>query len=692
MLRSRSHQTWFSVIAALLSCAVQALQLAAQEESKPPEFILRGRVVDRNDKPVKDAEVRFSGYVAPGKLGAEKAKTDFVGRFHLVIGAEPQFLNSGASLEAVNPNQDAIAYVRFPEEMAEQFLENEITIRLKPIRKIRLRVVDETGAPIAGAKTAAQLAYPRVGYAQTNDAGIAEIALPEKERILTIVAWKDGKGLDYRSFELSREQRGVVGAQPPEFPASGEATLALEGTQPFEMRVIDEDQKPIPQVQTYGWLLKKESEVNYLNLSYFQSAFVELTDDEGVSRFRWVPKWHQTMMVPHAYSPLYESPRIEYEPTKGNGRVEAKLIKKVRVSGQVVHADGKPANRILVRASNDGGIREMTYTNADGGFEFFICPVNNLFITVEDKKWVAASLSGFAIEKDKPRELPKLVLRTATRLHGVLLDQDSGMPAGGIDIYLVQIGRPPVKFDGQINSDAEDPWDLGGIRHSRRIETNAQGEFEFHVEPGFYLLGASPLKLTDYQKLEIKDEPTVVANLKSEIRRRGLFTGKVVNKADGKPVEDAVVESTSNFTIGWKTKTDAEGKYAVERNGEPYLIWAFSKDGELGGFSEINAKQKESTLELLPLGKVKGKVLDRATGKPLAKAKVHYNSLIWDKTRGMGSTAFGGSAVTDDDGNFTFQKVIQEREYQIHIEEGRSSVRTFTLHSAETLDLGNLLE
>lgn len=115
-----------------------------------------------------------------------------------------------------------------------------------------------------------------------------------------------------------------------------------------------------------------------------------------------------------------------------------------------------------------------------------------------------------------------------------------------------------------------------------------------------------------------------------------------------------------------------------------------SKDGELGGFSEIDAKQTESTIELLPLGVVKGKVMNKATGKPEAKVKVQYRAFIYDKAKKIGSTAFGDSTETDEEGNFQFRQVIQGRKYSIQIGDDRGYVSDFTLNSGETLDLGNL--
>lgn len=165
-------------------------------------------------------------------------------------------------------------------------------------RTATLRVLDAAGQPVAGASAVFQLGWPRtVRTDPTDESGQVAVELPADEPILLVAAWKNGLGLDYRSYTLSHRQQTDALTTAPAFPTEGTETFVLEGAAPLTVRVLDDKRQPLPEVQVYPWILQKESENTELNLSYFVESFGQRTGVDGTVTFAWMPQWQRDVIT-----------------------------------------------------------------------------------------------------------------------------------------------------------------------------------------------------------------------------------------------------------------------------------------------------------------------------------------------------------------------------------------------------------
>ncbi len=278
--------------------------------------------------------------------------------------------------------------IALAQEPAEKDAAVETAEPVPPMRTATLRVVDAAGQPVAGASAAIQLAWPHVKQTEpTDESGSVSVDVPADEPILSVVAWKDGLGLDYRSYSLSRQQQADALAKAPAFPANGTETLILEGAAPLTVRVLDDQHQPLPDVRVYPWILQKESENTELNLSFFVDAFGQQTGADGTITFAWMPQWQATPITLWPSASGFVHQRGTYDPTTGSGEVELVLQRLVPVRGHVRHAGGSPAAGIKVAASGAGYTfdrgQATAVTDEAGAYELLVPPDQIYLVVVQ---------------------------------------------------------------------------------------------------------------------------------------------------------------------------------------------------------------------------------------------------------------------------------------------------------------------
>jgi len=95
--------------------------------------------------------------------------------------------------------------------------------------------------------------------------------------------------MDYRSYELSRDQRSDLNAKPPKFPADGKLTISLTGATPIHIRIVNEASEPMSGVRVYPWLFQNRTEAGELNTSALKGCFVDKTNSDGEVTLKWIP-------------------------------------------------------------------------------------------------------------------------------------------------------------------------------------------------------------------------------------------------------------------------------------------------------------------------------------------------------------------------------------------------------------------
>ncbi len=282
-------------------------------------FTLKGIVVDENDKPLSGANVHLHNAFAEIDVTLQ---TDSQGRFEVTVRMEDKRVDQ-LQVEARVENGTLVGFRRagLTGEANES-----IKIKLEPAVSARVKVVGADGKPIEAANVALQLRYPyTLGPVLTDANGIALINVPTSEKILCAVAWKDHFGLDYKVYTLARGQDEDQLSKAPLFPIDSGEQLVLEGASPLTVRIVDTDDKPIPEMGAYVWLLRKEGAVEELNLSFFTRSFNEQVNENGNIVFNWFPSWQQggTTVWPSAVSKAAQGfvhARGSYDPIKDNVR------------------------------------------------------------------------------------------------------------------------------------------------------------------------------------------------------------------------------------------------------------------------------------------------------------------------------------------------------------------------------------
>ncbi len=174
---------------------------------------------------------------------------------------------------------------------------------------------------------------------------------------------------------------------------------------------------------------------------------------------------------------------------------------------------------------------------------------------------------------------------------------------------------------------------LGADRRFRQSDfpsalTDAEGRFRFgHVTSGTHTVTAqSPGRAP-----ELAD--VVVAPGMKPIELRldpgQVIRGRVVNP-QGKPLEGVTVEAMNwkgHSSLDWMTKTDGEGRFTWDSApAEPVLLTLTKPGFTMVGQREFQAGKGETSVTMYPPLRVRGKVTDARTGRPIEQFKVVHGN------------------------------------------------------------------
>ena len=213
----------------------------------------------------------------------------------------------------------------------------EVTITVKPSKKVAARVIDAKGEPVAGASIAARQAYEFIAFAESDAEGRATLRVPEDARMSEIVAMKPGVGLDYFENVASRKWLDVK-PLPKE-----EVALTLNGINRFQLRAVDSKGKPIAGAEFGPWTIKKPGKMNYTNLSGHHPQFPisRRTDAHGVATFDYLPAQVERAIAFLCYGEEWHQQADILWPPKGGADASAPmpetvLLRTVKASGMVL--------------------------------------------------------------------------------------------------------------------------------------------------------------------------------------------------------------------------------------------------------------------------------------------------------------------------------------------------------------------
>ena len=319
-----------------------------------------------------------------------------------------------------------------------------------------------------------------------------------------------------------------------------------------------------------------------------------------------------------AYGPLFE-PGVAAIP--GDHTIE--MERGVTIGGIVKTRSGNAvsgATVIIMARAGAGGLPDWSYvpdvkvmTDKEGRWRFSEMPSgwNSVYVTVTHPDYVPTFM-----QRDVPRpsdlllkaKKAELVLDEGLALAGTVVD-DQGRPIGGAKVGL--------GADRQVRH-----------RDFPSVTTGANGHFQFdHVPPGTQTVTAqSPGRAPELADV------VVAQGMKAVELRLGpgqLIRGRVVNP-QGKPLVGATVEAANwkgHSSLDWLTKTNADGRFAWDSApAEPVFVTMTKPGYTMVGQREFQAVKGETNVIMYPPIRVRGKVTDAATGKPIDEFTVVHGN------------------------------------------------------------------
>ncbi|MCX7424273.1 MAG: carboxypeptidase regulatory-like domain-containing protein, partial [Planctomycetia bacterium] len=679
-------------------------------KSDAKTLVIEGSVVDEKGHPEAGVAVRAITHVEP----APAVDTDAAGRFQLCVDG-----GRARGLVVVARTADATrqAFLQFSYDVEPPRVPPPVRLTLSPARKIDVRVLDGEGKPVADAVVGAVVAYRGLATGRSDQTGSCTLRIPADAPLQSVYAMKSGLGLDYVAFP-TKDNGAVAGdGQSPPDP-NRTHVLTLGGAKTARIKLLDPEDRPLVGIDVVPWVFEKERRPRRevwddLNISGVADFRVK-TGADGVAVFDWLPAWQSGRINfwPQVEKDYWAPERIMVDLKAGESEVTARLVRTVPVHGQVRFADGRPAEGIWVQAGGAGyqtdGFRESTRTGADGRFEFRVYPDQLCMFVVSDSEWAAPARTGIIVRPDTPVDGIDFQLQPAVRIHGQVTIGPEKKPLAGHTMTLIQYG--PDNLNSPAKSELPNPTNSNVYVRSSIVQwatTDAEGCYQLHVGPGEYDLRGPDNSAV--QKLSVGNQESLVFDFHTSRPDRGVITGRVVLEGkEPQPVADAEVTGISRAQAGHAelfARTDAEGRFRVERWLDQMTVYAKSKDGKLAGIVEVGPDDKEVTIPVRPVASAAGRLVDATNGQPLADREIQYGVRIHDlKPDGSQaeswSTRFGGTTKSDAEGRFTLEGLTVGAEYDLSVPvqvEGdppnsgrRQSVGNATPKGRETIDLGNL--
>jgi len=439
---------------------------------------IEGVVVDEAGAPVPSAQVEWR----PVGRDPVKETCDGEGRFRFVVPDGERFYR----LQAADPDGRRMAAVGLAEIGGgmSRPLDGSVTMTLAPTHEIVARVAGPDGNPVEAAMANAW-GYCDAGdhqafwsvIAETDAAGEAKLRVPLKATVSELIALKPGVGMAYHDRE---EQASRVEA--------AEVPLRLAAARTVRVRTIDEEGRPVPDGYVYPSTFKRKGAWRAVNTSGGRIT-TGFTDAAGIAVFDWLPAELEGSVAFSTAGRDYHQPDFaSFTPGQAED-VTLQVYRRVPVSGRVVDPEGHPAAGVVVRADGRGiathDDRGSVRTAADGSYRLLLAPEAAYLVGIDDGERVSEHRT-VVVRKGKPVEGTDLVLVAPTIVRGRVTAGDEERPVEGAFLSLRLEGGA---FPDELQALAKDNV-IRQLAFHRSAETDAEGEFEFKVAPGDYLLFA----------------------------------------------------------------------------------------------------------------------------------------------------------------------------------------------------------
>ncbi|NIA14203.1 MAG: DUF1416 domain-containing protein [Nitrospiraceae bacterium] len=528
------------------------------------------------------------------------------------------------------------------------------------------RVVNEQGAPIAGARVFAE---------QGLGAALKETVSDLQGR------WSfDGLTGNQTGVFASADGyafggvtvRGGLGA------SIAGTTITLLPPVPLEGQVTSYDKKPVQGARITRVVLIGAAKVSIPFAKLKAFGFEEpVSDKDGLFTIERLPQGgHAILKVAHRDYAQEATGDIAV-----GGAADITLHRGVLVEGDVVaramDAQGRQAPvggvAVMIRNAQPPHDTAVTKTDSFGAFLLRLKPGVYACQAVTST-YRSAGWRNLAVPDQGAAPRLRLVVAEVGRIHGKVCDAKTGEPVAGARVLL----------DTQGNMAASEP-------------TGPTGEFVFTA-----MEGENVVRLESAPGYQAPEQPAlrvqVAAGASVPLPTFWLvplptYTVTVVDAADA-PVPQAVVTVLRPHQFGWRM-TDAEGKVDVAFRSLPpdgavagLAQWIARTDGSQRPFGALFAMQSDTgsktRVRLFETGTVRGRVVSEEGG-PVAGVRV--SGLLGENGFPLWQT------VTATDGTFQWQSVLPQLPQTCAVQSptgARLASAPYTVDVAGDLDLGDL--
>ena len=657
------------LLAILLSVSTQIGQ-ANDDSAKAPQLApIRGIVVDESGKPVKNIRVHYQTW---NKETASVSDAD--GKFSFAV--EPN-LDRQTTLIAVNEAGDAQAYY-YDADLAA--VPEQIELVLRPAKTFRVEVRDQQGGAVSGATVCVQaISNKGLGKFVTGDQGSAVIALPRDAKLLSVYALKTDVGLDYFPFERPDSRLGDSPNSAFVDPEPNEPIrFVLNCFRQIKVRVQNEKGEPFPNVQVSPWIYNLPNKGEYLNLGGLDD-FQQKTDENGMAELRTIPADNVGQITISVEHRGYVAPeRYHFNPGAGQEEIVAVLLPLIPVHGKVLLPNGNGAPFSQVDVTGAGlqfeHFSTRIKTDQNGDFEVRVNP-NQYYMFASRLERQVSNSECRVVRPGRPIEPIELKLQAGTRIFGRVTLGPDQKPVGK---QFIQLHREPAVNYQTISKEEQlpNPKNDRSAIHPRitdTVQTDLQGRFEFWTGSGKHSM-IRLLSRDAVPQFDVDDETELEFNFHNEEPDTIPFEASVaVQRLKRTEIANTTVEfAGEGFNLKpWQVATDLQGCIAVERTPVAMRLFSSTSEGLLAGITDIDAEATTTEILLTPTAAARGRLVDAATGNPLAGIDLEYGIKITNQ-EGSFSIRFGGNLRTNANGEFVLTGLIPNETYDLRVVMKRS--------------------
>jgi hypothetical protein len=664
------------------------------DPSSPPTREVTGIVVDEQGHPAAGVKVERISYrertgTVTATDGTFALKTEIV-------------KNDGVTLVATTGPGDRQAFFEVHDFHK---VPDEIRLTLQPAREIVAGVVAGDGRPVAGATLRAMtFGFKSVGVTTSDAKGQARLLIPKDAELQYVYSVKPDVGLDYFIFR-ARESQGAADnpfALAPDHDQPLE--FVLNGTRTVTVRVVDDHDKPLPELPVNSWYFEKPKKGGDLNVGG-TPEFSVLTDVQGRAVFHTVPADNVGRITFWARHQDYFAPeRTVFDPSSGADELKATLLPLVPVKGKVTFADGRPAPDAEVTVAGSGytfdGFRGATRSGPDGTFKIRVNP-DEYCMFVARLETQASGVETRVVRLEEPIEGIELSLQKATRIYGTVTVGKDDKPVSNQYIQLYLKPDPDYYRLPEADRLPNPRGDRKAIMPviTQNTQSDAAGKYEFFAGPGKYYI--IRLQSTEQApQFEISGEAEFEVNFHDDLPSQIDFEAQVVRETTRKRgvPETKIDFGHAEFRAGpWQALGDKNGRFQAKRTPCEALLYSKSEGGLLAGIARVEPEDETGEIALSPTASARGRLIDAATDAPLAGLEVQYGIEV-KHADGTFSNHFGGSAHTDAAGEFLATRLVPGWDYKLQLVNERDAegqprrwgnVGIVKAERAECVDLGD---